>query len=92
MTHVAMIIVAVKMATVASRWHRRATETLVFGLSLLNVDSSAINLSHRIVLDQVLCDSLIIESDKAKASRLARVDIFQNDGIIDLTKLHKVLF
>ena len=92
MTHVAMIIVAVEMATVASRWHRRATETLVFGLSLLDVDSSAIDLSHWIVLDQVLRDTLIIESHKAEASGLARVDIFQDDGIIYLTKLHEVLF
>lgn len=50
--------------------------TLVFGLGLLDVNAPAVDLSNRVVLDQVLGHLLICEGHETKASRRSRVDIF----------------
>ena len=64
---------------------------LVLGFSLLDIDSSPINLRNGIVLDQILSDGLVREGDKAEAARRTGVDILEDDGIMHLTKLHEVL-
>ena len=64
---------------------------LVLGFSLLDIDSSPINLRNGIVLDQILSDGLVREGDEAEAARGTGVDIFEDDGIMHLTKLHEVL-
>lgn len=64
---------------------------LVLGFSLLDIDSSPINLRNGIVLDKILCDGLVREGDEAEAARGTGVDIFEDDGIMHLTKLHEVL-
>ena len=64
---------------------------LVLGFSLLDIDSSPINLSNRVVLDQVLSNGLVGESDEAEAAGGPSVDIFEDDSIVHLPKLHEVL-
>lgn len=68
-----------------------AAAVFVLGLGFLNVDASTIDLSHRVVLDQILSDTLVCEGDEAETARRARVDIFEDNGVVDLAKLHEML-
>ena len=65
---------------------------LILGFSLFNIDSSPIDLSNRVVLYQILCDRLIGEGDEAEAARGTCVDILEDDGIVNFSKFHEVLF
>ena len=78
-------------ATPATTATTSLVAALVLGLSLLDIDSSPINLRNGIVLDQILSDRLVCECDEAEAARRTGVNIFENDGIMHLTKLHEVL-
>ena len=70
---------------------RSAISILVLGLSLLDVDTSAVDLRDRAVLDEVLSDLLVGKCDKAEPSRRTRVNIFQNYRIMHLAELLEVL-
>ena len=69
-SHTPVVVVSMEMAasTPTSRWHWRTAQALVLRLGLLNVNTSSIDFSDRVVLDQVLSDALISESDEAETS------------------------
>jgi len=69
---------------------KRGSSTLLW-LGFFDIDASAIYLCDLLVFYEILSDTLILESNKAEASRLACVDIVQNDRVFNFTKLAEML-
>jgi hypothetical protein len=65
--------------------------SLVLWLGLFNIDSASIDLGYRIVLDKVLGNAFMCEGNEAETTGRSRIDIFQDNCIIHLTELHKVV-
>jgi len=84
-------------ATILSRWtspwdHRRWLIAIsLLWLGRLDVDLPTVDGSDLHILDEILCNRLILESYESKSSGLARVDIFQNNRAFDFSKFHKML-
>ena len=72
-THGSVVSVEVSSAATAAAFARRETRwssvpILVLGLGLLDIDASAIDLCHGVVLDEALSDLLVSECDEAETS------------------------
>lgn len=74
----------------ALTWHRWSSALL--GLCLLNVDTPSVDLSNLLVLNQVLGNRFLFEGDESEPTRLARVNVIQNNRVLDLAELAEVLF
>jgi len=102
-----IVVVAMEASATASRWEGRpstaasttisisATTTLVAALvlrlGLLDIDAPAVNLSHGVILDKILSDRLVSEGHEAETTGRPSVDVFENNCVMNFTKLHKVL-
>ena len=75
-------------ATTSSRW----ISALVFWFSLFDINSAPVDLCNRVIFNQILSNSFCSESNKAEATRRSSVDILQDYGVLDFTKLVEVLF
>lgn len=64
---------------------------LILGLRLFDIDSTAVDLRHRVVLDQVLRHRLVREGHEAEAAGRTRVDVLEDDCVVHLSELHEVL-
>lgn len=71
------------------RWQ---TVPSVFNYSLLNVDSTIVDLSYRMVPYQIISNMFLFKAHEAEASALSCIDVFQNDRIYDFSELIEVLF
>lgn len=71
-------------------WHHLVSGTLHYGF--FNINSSTIDLSDWIVLNQIACGSLFCEGDEAKTSGLSSIYIFQNDSVNYIAKMVEMLF
>ena len=89
----AMAMLTLVGATVLATTEARRTSSLAtfLRLSLLDVHSTSVDLSHRLVLDKMLRNGLLYECDETKATRGAIVTVLENDGILDLSMLLEML-
>ena len=75
-SHLAAISAMEASTAATSRRERQSIVTsFLFRLSLFDVYSAAVDFSHRVVLDQVLCHALILEGHKAESTRRSCVYI-----------------
>ena len=64
-----------------------------FGLGFFYIDFALVYLGYGDLFDQLLGHAFVFEGDEAKSATFACIDVFENDGILDLTKiLLKVIF
>lgn len=59
--------------------------------SAFNVDFAAENIRMPHIVDQILGHCFVFEHDKTESARLASVDVLENDGVLNLTKLREML-
>lgn len=77
---------------VASLWISWQLVSSLLHLSLFYVDSSSVNLSDRVVPNEIFSDVFFTETNKAKASRLPSINVFENDCVNNFSKLTKMFF
>ena len=96
-SHHLVVVEVSAAATTSLAWKEISTictwcaVILVLGFCFFNVNLTTIYLCQRVVLYEVLRHAFACKSHKTETSRRSCVNIFEDDGVLNFTKFHKVV-